>query len=218
MTAAVTYHPLCYPAVRLDTFQKELTGKKILYILSIVAFVAVVIAAIVLTSIFSPTFLFIAILAGGIGSSLLFGLALAKIKHQMGILNDEIKLETRIIEKSKSEKDQATVAIEKIDLKSRREELVIRKFSLSQIESKNFARTMKMVDLGLQILHIEKVLKDDGTNLVSFEEMFVQTFKGYTPDQINQMIDDKLPYCTHVLGKERTPWSWSKVKLEANVE
>ena len=290
MTTAVTYHPLCYPDKRLATFEKELTGKKTLYILSIIAFVAVVIAAIVLTSIFSPTFVFIAILVGSASFPILIGLALEKILNQMKELKAAIRRETYINlqsmlshqtsreqlqidhtaesaqtdEEQESDLTKATIQVKNLQsmvqhlfderksletsapktvatqmkmenlgirilyieevliqvkkLHSRVQRLSDEMKSLETSAPKTFATKMKMVNLGLRILYIEEVLKDPTAKIPTFKAMFIQNFRQYTPDQINQMVDGKIPYCTFVQGEEKSTWLWSDAKSKTKVD
>ncbi len=239
MTTAVTYHPLCYPDKRLATFEKELTGKKTLYILSIIAFVAVVIAAIVLTSIFSPTFVFIAILVGSASFPILIGLALEKILNQMKELKAAIRRETYInlqsmlshetsreqrkidhtAESAQTDEEQESdLTKATIHLHSRVQRLSYERKSLETSAPKTFATKMKMVNLGLRILYIEEVLKDPTAKIPTFKAMFIQNFRQYTPDQINQMVDGKIPYCTFVQGEEKSTWLWSDAKSNTKVE
>ena len=74
-------------------------------------------------------------------------------------------------------------------------------------EPKSFQTTMKIGNLAVRIHYLREILQKPTIDIPKFEEMFPQSYKEYSPDQMNQMIDGTLPY-----SKGENPLSWAEVK------
>ncbi len=211
-----TYHKCCYPQNLLDAAKKNLAGNTAAYVLSIIAFVAVIIVAIVLTSIFSPVFVSIVILGGGIGLPLLFGLALGKIK---GAIDTAMCSEEGSIIREKTILDATTLkSAEPIEISylNTRINYFLKKMTDYNNESKSsFSSTMKLIRIHIRVKYLQKILANPQANIVKFEEMYLLNYKSYTADQMLQMVDGELPCYTEVAEDTEIEYLWAVAKVEA---
>jgi hypothetical protein len=184
------FHRLCYPRTIEAELKNERTKKIILLALAIIIIVAACCAAVILTNIFAPEILQMAVSLVSVATPYAFSLL------ALGPYNSILTLDKKIIQEKLITLNNPTNDEDARAIIRRRIELLGPHIPSENLIRFNVPFLLKYFENRKKIEFLED-LTSNPTSKACFKDRFTFHYKDYNASQITEMVRGNLAFCTH---------------------